>query len=120
MKQTALIKISRELLSFALCLSVSSGATMRIFGQNQIESARRINRAKPADAAQAFEKIVKFGRSDDFVKVLMRGLTPTEAISALAWLDAKDRSFFKAVFDAHNRKADEFSKRRFENTLPGT
>ncbi len=117
MKQTALQKNLRALLSLALCLCVFGGATLRVFGQDQ---TRRIKRPAAIGAPDAFGQIIKFGRSAEFVRVLMRELPPPAVMNSLAWTDAKDAEFFKAVTEAHDRKAREFSGKRFENALPET
>ena len=120
MKQTALQKTRRALLSLALCLCVLNGATVKIYAQNQTETARRIKPATAPNAAEAFRQIVKFGRNAEFVRGLMRELPPPAVMNSLSWIDAKDVEFFKAVFEAHAQKAAQFSKKRFENALPET
>lgn len=108
----------RKICSLLVCLGVLNGALLPIFGQNQ--SARRVTMSKPSNVAEAFTKINKFGRGADFVKALSRGLQPREIVDMLAWFDERDESFFRAVFEAHNQKAAEYDKRRFEKGLPQT
>lgn len=110
----------RTILSLALCLCILNGATVRIFGQNQTDAARRIKYVPVTDAAQGFAQLVKFGRNAEFVRGLMRELPPPAVMSTLGWTDAKDTEFFKAVFEAHNQKTSEITRRRFEKALPQT
>jgi hypothetical protein len=118
MKRTALKRHLRAIFSLVLCLSILNGATVRIFGQSQTETARRIKLVKANNASEAFDRIVKFGRGAEFVRALMRELPPASVMNTLAWTDVKDSEFFKAVIAAHDQKADRVSKKRFENALP--
>ncbi|HEY8562358.1 MAG TPA: hypothetical protein VIL74_18420 [Pyrinomonadaceae bacterium] len=120
MKQNALKIKLRAVFSLALCLCLSQGATVRIFGQTQNETRRLRRAAAKTDAAQAFAQINRFGRGADFVGVLMRELPPPAAMNALGWLDARDENFFEAVTETHRQKTNEVTKRRFGDASPAT
>lgn len=101
-----------QLISLTFLGSLVLGWLPTVNGQTQPRP--RIKAAAGVDTVRAFEQIQRFGRGIEFVKAVETMLGPAASDAAFAWFDEKDRSFFKAVYEAYRQRDESYLKRRAE------